>query len=197
MRFCGKYTFSMTLLKRNRKVKIKCLVKKDIIRDQKGSALILSMLMVMMLSLIGIAATTTSTLEMGIAANERVYKDNFNRAEAAAVIGAQEIENETDETPLKDLQDKKYSSWLHFDLPYPDNLNDNWDYDDQNPDTPSNTDSAEAIDPQCRYLGDYKRVAPGASLDMSEPTVHEFSIYGRSAKNKGSVMIEIGYRKRY
>jgi Tfp pilus assembly protein PilX len=110
------------------KVKTDSLIKKDIIMDENGSALILSMLMVMMLTLVGIAATTTSTLEMGIAANERVYKDNFNRAEAASMIGAQEMENETDETPLKDLQQKKYSTWLHFDLPYPGNLNDNWDY---------------------------------------------------------------------
>ena len=181
------------------KVKTDSLIKKDIIMDENGSALILSMLMVMMLTLIGIAATTTSTLEMGIAANERVYKDNFNRSEAAAMIGAQEMENEMDETPLKDLQQQKYSTWMHFNLPDPNNLNNNWGYDedDQNPDTPANTDSAEAIDPQSRYLGDYKRVAPDASLDMSEPTIHEFSIYGRSARNRGSVTIEIGYRKRY
>jgi len=45
------------------------------------------MLMLMMLSLIGIAATTTSTIEMGIAANERAYKDNLNRAERIILTG--------------------------------------------------------------------------------------------------------------
>ena len=80
-------------------MKTDSLINKYIIKDENGSVLILSMLMVMMLTLVGIAATTTSTIEMGIAANERAYKDNFNRSEAAAMIGAQEIENEMDETP--------------------------------------------------------------------------------------------------
>jgi len=179
----------MNLFSRNIKRNIKHFIKGGLITEQSGSALILAMLMLMMLSLIGIAATTTSTIEMGIAANERAYKDNLNRAEAAALIGIQEVENEKDEAPLKALPQNKYKTWLHFDLPDPNTLNDpnNW----------STSDSSQAIDSESRYLGDYKRVAPGASLDMSEPTVHEFSIYGQSERNRGSVIIEIGYRKRY
>jgi len=75
----------MSLLLRNIKVNITYVTKSSIITEQSGSALILAMLMLMMLSLMGIAATTTSTIEMGIAANERAYKDNLNRAEAAAL----------------------------------------------------------------------------------------------------------------
>ena len=179
----------MSLLLRNIKVNITYVTKSSIITEQSGSALILAMLMLMMLSLIGIAATTTSTIEMGIAANERAYKDNLNRAEAAALIGIQEVENEKDDAPLKALPQIKYNKWLHFNLPDPNTLH--------NPNNWSITDSAQAIDSESKYLGDYKRVAPGASLDMSEPTVHEFSIYGQSEKNRGSVIIEIGYRKRY
>lgn len=179
----------MKFLIRNIKVNMKQFITDGLITEQKGSALILAMLMLMMLTLIGIAATTTSTIEMGIAGNERAYKDNLNRAEAAALIGIQEAENEKDDAPLKALPQKKYKTWLHFNLPDPNTLNDpnNW----------SITDSEPALDAESRYLGDYKRVAPGASLDMSEPTVHEFSIYGQSEKNNGSVIIEIGYRKRY
>lgn len=179
----------MKFLIRNIKVNMKQFITNGLIAEQKGSALILAMLMLMMLSLIGIAATTTSTIEMGIAANERAYKDNLNRAEASALIGIQEAENEKDDAPLKALPQNKYKTWLHFNLPDPNTLNhpNNW----------SAADSAQAIDSQSRYLGDYKRVAPGASLDMSEPTLHEFSIYGQSERHKGSVIIEIGYRKRY
>jgi hypothetical protein len=179
----------MSLLLRNIKVNVTYGTKSSIITEQSGSALILAMLMLMMLSLIGIAATTTSTIEMGIAANERAYKDNLNRAEAAALIGVQVVENEKDDAPLKDLPQTKYKTWLHFNLPDTNTL--------KGPNNWLPTNSAQAIDSESKYLGDYKRVAPGASLDMSEPTVHEFSIYGQSERNRGSVIIEIGYRKRY
>ena len=53
------------------------------------------------------------------------------------------------------------------------------------------------IDPQStEYLSVHHGILPGSSLDMSKPTKHIFSIYGRS-KNKGLVMLKIGYAKVY
>lgn len=50
--------------------------------DEGGSVLILGMLMLVVLSLLGIAATRTSTVEIQIAANERTYQEEFYVAES-------------------------------------------------------------------------------------------------------------------
>ena len=47
-----------------------------------GSVLVIAMVMLVMLSLLGISATTTSTIEMRIADNERTYQRTFYVADA-------------------------------------------------------------------------------------------------------------------
>lgn len=60
------------------------------IKDGNGSILVVSMLVLSLLSMIGIAATTTSTIETQIATNDRIYKDTFYRAEGGLEL-AQEL----------------------------------------------------------------------------------------------------------
>ena len=53
-----------------------------LLKDEGGSVLILGMLMLVALSLLGISATRTSTVEVQIAANERTYQEEFYVAES-------------------------------------------------------------------------------------------------------------------
>ena len=56
---------------------------------------------------------------------------------------------------------------------------------------------ASIIDPAgTGYLAVHHGILSGSSLDMSKPTKHTFSIYGRS-KKKGLVMLKIGFAKVY
>ncbi len=53
-----------------------------ITRDEGGSILVLCMLMLVILTLMGITASTTSTIETQIASNDREYKESYYVADA-------------------------------------------------------------------------------------------------------------------
>lgn len=158
------------------------------LKDQGGSVLVIALVILILLTIIGISATTTSEIEIRTAGNEAILKRNLYLAESAAMAGAQTLENETDPTLLRSAS----LDWLHFTLPDVDIHSDtNWE--------PSNNNSSQALDASNRYLAVYKGIAPGGSLDIGgRPTsLHEYAIFGRSAKIAGEAIVEIGYRKRF
>lgn len=55
-----------------------------IINNQDGFALIAAMMFLLVLTVIGIAATNTTSIEIDIAGNDKLYKQNFYMAEGAA-----------------------------------------------------------------------------------------------------------------
>ncbi len=55
---------------------------RKILRNEEGSVLVLGMLMLVLLSVLGISATTTSMIETQIAANERIYQETYYVADA-------------------------------------------------------------------------------------------------------------------
>ena len=59
-----------------------------ILKNEEGFVLILSMLILGILIIIGIAATTTTVLELQISGNDKVHKQTFYSAEAGASLGA-------------------------------------------------------------------------------------------------------------
>ena len=58
---------------------------------EQGFILVLAMFMLVLCSIIGVAAMLTSTTEVDIAGNERVHKETFYQAEAGYVVGAEAI----------------------------------------------------------------------------------------------------------
>jgi Tfp pilus assembly protein PilX len=58
-----------------------------IIRGERGTTLIVTLAIMVILVLIGIAALTTSSIDLRIAGNERVQKQAFNWAEAGLDFG--------------------------------------------------------------------------------------------------------------
>jgi type IV pilus assembly protein PilX len=56
--------------------------KRHLLKNEKGSVLVISMLILVLLTLIGKAAVTTSTIETEIAGNERFHKRTFYATEA-------------------------------------------------------------------------------------------------------------------
>jgi hypothetical protein len=57
-------------------------MKKDILKSQKGVALIIALIILLVLTLIGISAINTTTYETSISGNERAGSDAFYAAEA-------------------------------------------------------------------------------------------------------------------
>ena len=62
------------------------------INNEKGSLMVIAIIILMLLTLIGIAITTTASLEMQIASNDRLHKMAFYAADGGIDIGAELLE---------------------------------------------------------------------------------------------------------
>ena len=69
----------------------------DILRSERGFALIIALLVLLVLTLIGISAINTTIFETSISGNERVGTDAFYAAEAGIQIGLNQL---PDRTPI-------------------------------------------------------------------------------------------------
>ena len=170
-----------------------------VLASEDGSVIILALVILMLLTMIGTSATNTSTLEIQVAGNERNYKQNFFKAEAAALQGAQFIENATvhTEAPIKDINDADVAdidNWTH-EAPEATRLTrfdaiGQWeDLEAESGDKHKNT----------HYLILYKGIAPWSSEVMTNPTQSRiFSIYGQrlNTANNERMIIETGYARR-
>lgn len=64
----------------------------SIVNNSRGSALVVALLMLVVLTLIGISATTTTTFELQIAGNDKLFKKAFYSADGATEMGGELIE---------------------------------------------------------------------------------------------------------
>ena len=67
------------------------------IDNQRGSALVIALLMLVVLTLIGISATTTTTFELQIATNDKLFKSAFYAADGATEMCGEVIEQNIEE----------------------------------------------------------------------------------------------------
>jgi len=180
--------------------KIKKRVSRYLPGNEDGSVLLIAMIMLALLTIIGISATNTSTIEVQIAANDRIYKQNLCVAEGAVMECIQRMENGGEEmkemTPTRDIwliDGTNNSNRSGVTVPGADTITDpdNW------VDSPLNDQTCEValLDTRSRFMAFYGGIAEGASLDMTKPTVYEYRVFGRSTRNEGLVIIGVGYRK--
>ena len=152
------------------------------INEEKGSAIVLAIMILVIASIIGIESASTSSMEVQISASERDAKLLFYKAEGAAMQAAQEIENADPD----DLIERE-ESWLN---------DDNTDLLDE-----SQWDTDNAAEGR---LGDNTAfgvvdagVDAGTSLDMGSSQLHRFMVYGRCEEKNQSAFIEMGYKRRF
>jgi len=177
-----------------------------ILKSENGSVMVVGMLVLMLASLIGIAAITTSTIEVEVTANDKIRKEDFYRAEGAAMLAAQLLEDEKDDRALQDMPygqpDPENPAappnlWFRENLegfPDPDNVANDYNWE------PYLNGSGEApLDDNggTRFMALYKGFSQGGTCRMDGQAVHTIAVYGRSKRERGSAMIEIGYKKRY
>ena len=163
----------------------------DHLKYEKGSIMPIALVLLLLLTMIGIAATMTSEVEIRIAGNELTYKENLYFAEGSAMAGVQMLQNETDTDVLKDLA----LNWLHSSLPDA-NISSaiNWDPDNNNANQTLGDGGGYT-----GYMAVYQGIAPDSSLDIGGTTssLHTYKIYGRSARKNGEAIIEVGYKRRF
>ncbi len=161
----------------------------SMLNNEDGTVLVLALIMLVLLTLIGISATTTSMIETRISGNERVYKQNFYAAEAASMHCAQDMEERANPKA-----DAPTLVWLHpLNAVVDSNIRDDSFWTDAN--------SAVSITGNTRLLASSEGLVgggAGTSLDMTKSSVHGYLIYGRCRpQNSGPTIIEIGFRKAF
>lgn len=175
-----------------------------LLSNENGSVLVVALIMLVLLTLIGISATTTSEIETKIAGNERAFKRNLYLAEAGSMHCAQDLEEIADPktNPPGYLHPKGTIVPGNYDTTIRD-----IDDDGTGPDVDwwtTGTNSAGSIDGNTRFLASSQGLvagAKGSSLDMTKSKVHGYNVYGRwhnaAVPAKGRLIIQIGYRKAF
>jgi Na+-transporting methylmalonyl-CoA/oxaloacetate decarboxylase gamma subunit len=82
-------------------------MEKNILINEKGVALIIVLLMLLILTLIGISAISTTTFETNISGNERVGTNAFYAADAGVQMGLNQLPN-TNLIPVKTIGTDSY-----------------------------------------------------------------------------------------
>ncbi|GIX48573.1 MAG: hypothetical protein KatS3mg131_2784 [Candidatus Tectimicrobiota bacterium] len=148
------------------------------LRGQKGSVLAVGLLTLALLTLIGIAATTTSTLESQVAGNDRQQKEAFYAAEVALVVGENVVATLPNRAELQ--EDTKPGRYARGTQPAWDELN--WD------DTDSEAVLTDAIPQGLRQVAANPRYTieerlfrrDSYTIGIGVPTgVYQFNITGR------------------
>ncbi len=164
----------------------------DTASNENGFVLATSMLFMVVLTIIGIAGTTTTSIEFHIAGNERTYKENFYNAEGSVFEAVQRIENEEDPDQLRG------GTTSHIWLNNCSDLHDTgWDNDGQGGtvnSTPSVLGTSQDFE---AFDGGVAGGVKASSLKITSSAVHEYAVYGRSRENNGQVIIEAGFKKRF
>ncbi|MCF8113572.1 MAG: pilus assembly PilX N-terminal domain-containing protein [Desulfotignum sp.] len=165
--------------------------------NENGSALVLVMIIMAVLTIIGVSVINTATVENSIVHNERIYQENFYLAESAALEAVQQL----DLAPDDKLNDKTFSSFVWL-KKKDDNLDmsdiANWNITTNAAKLSFNVDFPLLPQGDFMYAVVQTGIVPGASLDMTA-TSHSYGyvVRGYSESNNGRAMIEIGYQKRH
>ena len=162
--------------------------------NQDGSVLVVTMVVLVLLTIFGISATNTSTIEVLIARNDYDYKRGFYLAEAAINEAGQRIENAS----KAELQDRSFTAltWLKQTGTDMTDIA-NFDYDGTGGDDNA---IASTVDPEGKTYAAAleEQIATGASMDMTAQTqVYEYSLYGLNQSPRATVHIQAGYRRRF
>ena len=83
-------------------------MEKSILRKEKGVALVIALLMLLVLTLIGISSIGTTNFETSISGNERVRMDAFYAAEAGIQVAINQVPDNTSPIPRTKIKEDSY-----------------------------------------------------------------------------------------
>lgn len=77
-----------------------------VLSNQRGGALVIALLMLVVLTILGIAAVITSTVELQISGHDKVYKRCFYAADGGTEMGSELLEQSIEERNWADNTDR-------------------------------------------------------------------------------------------
>lgn len=151
-----------------------------LLASQEGSVMIVALAMLMLLTLIGISATTTSMVEIQIAGAKKFFTQHLFLAEGAAMHAIQAMENDPNlisNTTYVNLEGTVTENDIR-------NL-----FEGKTKQNSSISSSGTG----------YAAVSEGVigSIKMGQPNLHGYAVYGWHDTPQGRVIIEVGYRKAF
>jgi hypothetical protein len=156
-----------------------------LVDNEGGSVIIAALLVLVLLTIVGIASTSVSNTEIQIAGHTVAYQQNLYQAEGATMEAIEQLEAVSD--PLNPPL-----TWVESDM---DQISDenirNWDFNPQ-----KMIDSS--LDEDTSSLVVYTGIVPGNTVNMGSSTIHGYRIYGRSSPpQRGTAVVQIGYLKAF
>jgi len=159
--------------------------------NEKGSAIVLALMLLSLLTVMGIWSTRKSNIETLIAGNEVARKQTFFRTEGGVIEGGFRIE-ETDPGVLA----ARSPDWLYEASIAPDMTDpDNWEFQG---DPSDDTAVASDLDSEVGYCALDKGITAGDSLLMTGSTqVRTYAVYSFHNSRDGQSLMEVGYKRRF
>jgi hypothetical protein len=162
----------------------------SILSNQEGSAIVIALMFLVLMTLVGIWATQTSNTEIYIARNEALRNQTFYRTEAGVVEAAFKIE-EANKSELLDQNLTNFPGLLFAEAGADDMTEmENWENGVNS--EPSN------LDPEVALCAIDRGIAPGSSKKATNITqVRRYAIYAFHSSRTGRELMEVGYNKRF
>jgi hypothetical protein len=179
----------------------------SILNNEGGVVMIAALMVLVLLTIIGIASTNVSNTEIKIATHELIHQQNLYQAEGATLLALEEMEGlgnpkSADPSWLWQSTDSdSVFTAFEADMAYDSNLWNGypfeWEGSTVTPDsTPETVDGSLLSD--SRYLVVYRGILQGEPLEIGITKRYRYDIYGRCAPlNRGAVAVEIGYIKAF
>lgn len=157
----------------------------QVLQNEDGVAIIAVTMILVMLTIIGIATTRVSNTEVTISGNQSVYQRTFYQAEGATIEAIDMLESIPD-------PDTSTANWLENDLnqiTLADIQNQSFWSSGGYGTTPGNSTMSDT-----QYVVVSEGIISGSSLGVSSSKVHEYAVYGRSTSARGgTTVVNIGY----
>jgi hypothetical protein len=157
-----------------------------VFQNQHGAVLCGVLMVLLLLTIIGIASTKVSNTEVQVSTNELIYQQNFYRAEGACMEAAELLEAIPDpslstatwlDKIVNDVTDSEIRTWQFEGSPVP---------------------QLSAVLTDTELIALSEGIVKGSSLDVEASKVHGYAIYGRSAPpRRGATTVQIGYLKAF
>ncbi len=179
----------------------------QIVANEQGTALISSLLVLMLLTFIAITSTQTTIVEKAVVRSDSIFQQDFYLAESASLEGIQRLDNEsTPEELLAPLLVTGTSNndglLINFTDPDTENYLENLDASlvGNNDGYISGNDDGFDVsenDPETFRLVIQMPIQAGSSLALGSSRQYSYSSYGLSEANGGRVLISTGYKRRF
>lgn len=161
----------------------------SMVNNEEGSAIVIALLALSVLTIIGLSSIDISTTELQIVRNEQIYQTNFYNAESAIMEALYALENST----AAQLNDRTFTTfvWLK-------KLNDNLDMTNIDNWDATNSSASATLPVTAEYAIVEKGVVRGESLDIAATSnLYDYIVLGHGNANNGEVLIEVGYKMRH